>query len=339
MLIQIDLKSMFMKFNGIITYPNKIEKNENKDCGFEMKKLFICGIGGLLGSKLSHIAKDSFEMYGSYNLRNPQFEFVKSFQLNITNSTKLERVLTDVNPDVIINATALNNVDYCESHQEEANEINFKAVSKLSEISNLLNCKLVHISTDSVFDGTKIKPYLENDIPNPINNYGKSKLLGENAVLKFKDNLIIRASVLYGWLPKSISELETSSLKQFNFAQWLISRLNLKEKINIISDEYSSPIIAEDFARSIIHLISNKHSGIFHSAPPLSISRYDFSVKLANFLNLDSSLIIPTTIEKLGRNVPTAKNKCLDSTKIINTNFKFITLEESFEIIKNQILR
>ena len=304
----------------------------------KMKKIFICGIGGLVGSKLADIAKNRFDVYGSYNLRNPKFDFVKSFQLDITNNDKLEHLITEIKPDIIINATALNNVDYCETHKKKADEINFKSVLKLSEISNLLNCKFVHLSTDSVFDGLKTEPYFESDIPNPINNYGRSKLFGENTVINFKSNLIIRASVLYGWLPKSICEIETSSLKQFNFAQWLILKLNSKENINVISDEYSSPIIADDFAHSIIHLVLGNHYGIFHSAPPINISRYDFSIKLANFLNLDSSLIIPTTIEKLGRVVPTAKNKCLNSTKIINTNFKFLTLEESFELIKNQML-
>lgn len=303
-----------------------------------MKKLFICGIGGLVGSKLANIAKNMFDVHGSFNLRNPKFDFVKSFQLDITNSNKLEDIITEVKPDVIINATALNNVDYCENHKKEADAINFKAVSKLNEISNLLNSKFVHLSTDSVFDGTKKEPYLESDIPNPINNYGRSKLLGENEALKFENNLIIRASVLYGWLPKSISTIETSSLKQHNFAQWLISKLISNENTNIVSDEYSSPIIADDFARSIIHLIVNRHCGIFHSAPPLRINRYDFSIKLANFLNLDTSLIIPTSIEKLGRDVSTAKNKCLDSTKMLNTNFKFLTLEESFGLIKKQML-
>ena len=303
-----------------------------------MKKLFICGIGGLVGSKLVNIAKENFEVYGSYNLRNPHFESIKSFQLDITNSDKLESILTKINPDIIINATALNNVDYCENHKNEADDVNFNAVSKLSEISNSLNSKFVHLSTDSVFDGTKNKPYVETDIPNPINNYGRSKLDGENSVLRFENNIIVRASVLYGWLPKSLSEIKSSSLKQFNFVQWLISKLKSKESVSVVSDEFSSPIISNDFARSIIHLILDDHHGIFHSAPPLCINRYDFSINLANFLNLDASLIVPTTIEKLGRSVPTAKNKCLDSTKISDTNFKFLTLDESFKLIKKQML-
>jgi dTDP-4-dehydrorhamnose reductase len=303
-----------------------------------MEKIFICGIGGLVGSKLVNLCKDEFEIFGSFNLREPNVNNVKSFQLDITNHEKLKNIIEEIKPDIIINATALNNVDYCEEHKDEANKVNVKAVCKLSEISNSLNSKFVHLSTDSIFDGTKKEPYDELDNPNPINNYGRSKLYGENEVLKFENNIIVRASVLYGWLPKALSSKKTSSLKQINFAQWLISKLKLKEKVNITSEEFSSPIIADDFAKSTLHLILNKESGIFHSAPALCINRYDFSIKLAKYLDLDSSLIIPTTTEKLGRSVTTAKNKCLNSTKLINTNFRFLTLNESFELMKQQML-
>jgi len=303
-----------------------------------MEKIFICGIGGLVGSKLVDLCKDKFEIFGSFNLRDPNVINVKSFQLDITNHEELKNIIEQIRPNIIINATALNNVDYCEEHKEDANKINVKAVCKLSEISNSLNSKFIHLSTDSVFDGTKKETYDELDDPNPINNYGRSKLYGENEVLKFENNLIVRASVLYGWLPKLLSSKKTSSLKQINFAQWLISKLKLNEKVNITTEEFSSPIIADDFAKSVLHLISNKKSGIFHSAPSLCINRYDFSIKLAKYLNLNSSLIIPTTTEKLGRGVITAKNKCLNSTKLINTNFRFLTLNESFELIKQQIL-
>jgi len=303
-----------------------------------MEKIFICGIGGLVGSKLVELCKDKFEIFGSFNLRDPNVINVKSFQLDITNNEELKNIIEQIRPNIIINATALNNVDYCEEHKEDANKINVKAVCKLSEISNSFNSKFIHLSTDSVFDGTKKETYDELDDPNPINNYGRSKLYGENEVLKFENNLIVRASVLYGWLPKLLSSKKTSSLKQINFAQWLISKLKLNEKVNITTEEFSSPIIADDFAKSVLHLISNKKSGIFHSAPSLCINRYDFSIKLAKYLNLNSSLIIPTTTEKLGRGVITAKNKCLNSTKLINTNFRFLTLNESFELIKQQIL-
>lgn len=302
-----------------------------------MKKLFICGIGSLLGSKLIDILKTKYELCGSYNLRNPCFNFVDSYQLDVNNYEQLQKIIFELKPDIIINTVALNNVDYCENHVCDANNVNYKAVSVLSDISNKLGNKLVHLSTDSVFDGQKETPYKEIDVPNPINNYGKSKLAGEKSVLAFKNNLVIRASVLYGWLPKQLVNTKTSSLKQYNFAQWLITQLIENKDVKIVNDEYSTPIIAEDLARSILHLVENDFSGLFHSAPVETINRYDFSVKLANFLNLDISLISPTTIKNLGRNVPTSKNKCLDSKKIRNTNFKFLSFEKSFEILRDQI--
>jgi dTDP-4-dehydrorhamnose reductase len=294
------------------------------------QKLFIFGIGGLTGSKIAKSAKSDFEIHGSYNLRNPKFDFVNGVKLDISDNSKV--------PDIIINTCAVNNVDYCESHQEEAKKINIDFVEQLCKISESLDVKLVHLSSDSVFDGIKKNPYKEEDIPNPINYYGYTKMMGEKLVLENKNNLVVRASVLYGWLPNTLSHLASSSMKPTNFSQWLVNKLISNEKIKIITDEYSSPILADDFARSILHLVNGIYSGIFHSSPPIQIARYDFCVNLANFLGLNSKLIEPVTTKELGRSVTTGFNKCLDSSKIINeTKFKFLSLEESFQLLKEQI--
>lgn len=305
-----------------------------------MEKLFIFGIGGLTGSKLATIGKENYEIFGSYNLRNPKFNFSRSEKLDITNFEKVKNMILKINPDIVINACALNNVDYCESHQNDAKKINVDFVQELYKISKSENFKLVQLSTDSIFDGTKKIPYTENDKSNPMNIYGKTKLLGEKIILENSQNLVVRASVLYGWIPKSISNLDSSSMKPTNFGQWLINKLKTKETVQIITDEESSPIIADDFAKSIIHLIKNNKNGIFHSAPPIQISRYEFSIKLAKILDLDSTLIQPTTNLKLGRNVVTGFNKCLDSSKMVKeTNFQFLSLEKSLKILKNQFLQ
>ena len=302
------------------------------------KKLFILGIGGLTGYTLVKLAKNDFEIYGSYNLRNPKFDFVEEFKLDISDTSRVKEILSKIKPDAVINTCATSNVDYCENHQDEAKKINIDFVEKLREITKSIDTKLVHLSSDSVFDGTKKSPYKEDDVPKPINYYGYTKMIGEKLVLENKNNLVIRASVLYGWLPKTLSQLISSSMKPTNFGQWLINKLNSNEMIKIVTDEYSSPILADDFARSILHLINGNYSGIFHSAPPIQITRYDFCVKLAEFLGINSKLIEPVTTEELGRNVTTGFNKCLDSSKIINgSKFKFLSLDESFRLLKEQI--
>jgi len=303
-----------------------------------MKKLLILGIGGLTGSKFSILAKNDFELYGSYNLRNPNFDFIKEIKLDISDIRQVNEAILNIRPDVLVNTCAISNVDYCENHHDEAKKINIDVVEKICKITDSLGTKFVHLSSDSVFDGTKSLPYTEDDIPQPINFYGYTKMISEKIVLKNPCNLVVRASVLYGWLPKSLSSLPSSSMKPTNFAQWLISKLLSHEKVKIITDEYSSPIIADDFAKSILHLVKGNYCGIFHSAPKIKINRYDFSIKLAEFLNLDSGLIQPTTNRELGRSVTTGFNKCLDPSKIIHkTKFQFLSTDESFNIIKEQI--
>ncbi len=300
-------------------------------------KLLILGIGGLTGLKISYLAKDHFNLYGSYNLRNPELNFFPTFNLDITNSKSLENLFEEIKPNVVINTIALSSVDYCEQFPTEASKLNVDFVKNLFDISKKFSTKIVHLSSDSVYDGTKKLPYIETDNPHPINVYGNSKLSSEKIILQNPSNLIVRASVLYGWLPKNIAFLESSSKKPNNFSQWLIRKLQNNENVKIITDEYSSPIIAEDFANSILHLIKNNFSGVFHSAPPIDISRYDFSIKLANYLDFNTDLIIPVKTAELGRKVKTGNNKSLNSLKLESTGFKFLDLNQSFKLLKNQL--
>ena len=301
------------------------------------KKIYITGVGGLLGYKLSIQSIEKFKVFGSYNLRKPKLKDISADKLNLTNFLETKEIIKKINPDIIVNTAAISSVDYCEKHRNECEKINVEHVKNLYEISQKHKIKLIQISSDSVFDGNKNMPYVESNEPNPINVYGKTKLESEKIVLEDPNNLVVRSSVLYGWMPKYLTEIESSSKKSINFGQWLVNQLMKKQNVSIVNDEISSPIIAEELARSIIHLIESNCSGIFHCAPNESINRYDFSIKLANILNLDTSLIKSTTISKLGRQVNTGINKALDPTKIINTNFVCQSINESLKMIKNQI--
>lgn len=302
------------------------------------KKLFIIGIGGLTGHKIAQLAKNNYELFGSYNNRNPKFEFVDQYHLDLKDFNKFEETINKINPDFIINTSGINNVDYCEDNKELAFKINTNLVEQLTNFCKVKNIKLIQLSTDSVFDGNKIESYTEEDIPNPINVYGETKYQAEKIVLTNPKNLVIRASVLYGWLPKKLTLTPSSSMKSINFSQWLISKLENNETVQIVQDEYSSPIIVDDFVKSIIHLIKTEHSGIFHSGPNSKINRFEFCKKIAQEFNFNSELIIPTTVKQLGRKVPTGSNKSLNSKKLSRTNFKFLTIEESIKLLKEQRL-
>lgn len=301
------------------------------------KKLFIIGIGGLTGSKLVEIAKKDFEIFGSYNYRDPKSSIQKNIKLDISNSTKIKEILEEIKPDVVINTAGINNVDYCEKNPDIALKINIQAVKEICQITKELGIKFVQLSSDSVFDGTKQSPYEEIDETKSINYYGKTKIESEKIVLENPNNVVVRASVLYGYLPHNLAKIESSSKKSINFGQWLINKLSINEKVRIITDEYSSPIIADDFARSILHIIKYEGNGIFHSAPKLQITRYDFSIKIAKALGLSVELITPVSNKELGRDVNTGSNKCLSSEKLSdNLNYKFLTLDESLDLLKTQ---
>ena len=301
------------------------------------KKLFVIGTGGLTGSKLVEIAKKDFEIFGSYNYRDPKSSIQKNIKLNISNSTKIKEILEEIKPDVVINTAGINNVDYCEKNPDLALKINIQAVKEICQITKKLGIKFVQLSSDSVFDGTKQLPYEEIDETESINYYGETKIKSEKIVLENPNNVMVRASVLYGYLPHNLAKIESSSKKSINFGQWLINKLSINEKVRIITDEYSSPIIADDFARSILHIIKYEGNGIFHSAPELQITRYDFSVKIAKALGLSIKLIEPVSNKELGRDVNTGSNKCLSSKKLSgNLNYKFLTLDESLDLLKTQ---
>lgn len=301
------------------------------------KKLFVIGTGGLTGSKLVEIAKKDFEIFGSYNYRDPKSSIQKNIKLDISNSTKIKKILEEIKPDVVINTAGINNVDYCEKNPDLALKINIQAVKEICKITKKLGTKFVQLSSDSVFDGTKKLPYIETDDVKSINFYGKTKIESEKIVLENPNNVVVRASVLYGYLPHNLAKIESSSKKSINFGQWLINKLVLNENVRIITDEFSSPIIADDFARSILHIIKHNKIGIFHSAPKLQITRYDFSIKIAKTLGLPTELIQPVSNKELGRDVVTGNNKCLNSEKMENVlDYKFLTLDESLNLLKNQ---
>jgi len=143
---------------------------------------------------------------------------------------------------------------------------------------------------------------------------------------------------LYGWLIKSLQDKPSSSMKAENFGMWVIKKLIAQENIKIITDEYSSPIISDDFAKVILHLIKGNYAGIYHAAPPIKINRYEFTLEIAKKLDLNSNLILPVTAKELGRKVDTGINKCLDSTKVSKTKFKFMSLSDSLKLLKHQII-
>lgn len=230
--------------------------------------ILVTGSNGLLGHEFKKISE---------NFKNLNFIFTDKESLNISSINDIKRNVIHNNIDLIINLAAYTDVKKAEIENQLCNEVNNIYVNNLIEICNNLNIKLVHISTNYVFDGKKNKPYKELDKVNPLNFYGKTKLYGEQNMIKnnLKDTLIIRTSYLY------------SALTENNLLMKFVNKIKENENINISSDSIISPTNAADLAHAILTIIpkiSNHNCQLFHFANSGSCSVYDFASEINNFL-------------------------------------------------------
>ena len=304
-----------------------------------MEKILIIGVSGLTGYKIAKAANLKYDVYGTYNDRQVKLPNCIINKLDLTNQTELKKLFSDVKPDIVINTTALHNVDYCEENSEQAILVNTKAVSYLYESVERYGAKLVHISTDYVFDGKKTIPYTEKDLPNPVSIYANSKLQGEK-FLQNSDHIILRPSVIYGWTPLELTGSVSSSGKPMNFALWLLTKLNKNESLKIVTDQYASATLADSLAESVLKIAEADGSGLYHVAGLSCESRYEFSQKLAKEFGYDTNLIQPTDSSQFKQKAERPSYSCLNCEKAIEQfGLNLLTTEHALKIMKEQVVR
>lgn len=277
-------------------------------------KFFITGGSGLLGSRIATVADDKHELVLSHN-SNPTDNTVKC---DITNEEEVKKIIQEVNPDVIIHCAAMTNVDLCEDEVDKAYKVNGDATGYLAKASDDVNAKMIYVSTDFVFDGQKGN-YSESDEVNPLGVYAKSKYDGEVQLQRYTSNwAIARVSVLYGWH------------ERLNFTTWVIDELRKKHEINIVTDQINSPTLADNAAEAMFEIARQDKNGIYHTAGNDLISRYDFTMQIADVFDLDENLINPITSDKFVQKAPRPRDSSLNVDKIEKElNFKMETCEES----------
>jgi len=198
--------------------------------------------------------------------RNGSYYLALSHQeLDIKDLRKVRNMVKQFKPDFILNCAAYNYVDKAETEWREAFLVNGIGVRNLALAAEESNAVLIHFSTDYVFDGEKGKPYLISDIPNPINKYGESKLLGEKFVLTHADRyLLVRVSWVFGDGKNS-------------FPLKLLSWAKGKDELKIVDDQFSSPSYVRDIVHAVLDLISREAYGLYHVSNSLHCSRYEWA--------------------------------------------------------------
>ena len=225
--------------------------------------------------------------------------------LDIRNQVALKEIINTTAPDIVINLAAMTNVDACELNPKLAGEVN---VAGLQHICDSFSGKIIHLSTDYVFDG-RSGPYKENDRLNPISTYGKTKLLSEQILLENDiNNLVIRGNVLYDY----------SSDSKASFLNWVVLSLQNNEEIQVVEDQFNNPTWTRSMADIIDLSITNNLDGIIHWGDADYISRYDFAIMIAKKFSLNKDLIKPILTSELNQPANRPLQSGLKTEKLVS---------------------
>ena len=300
-----------------------------------MRTLLVIGATGLVGSKVWIAAKErGYRIIGTHNARTSPLP--QSQKLDITDTDATHKLVAALKPTAIINTAALHNVDYCETHRQEASMVNVEGAANLANAASETNCRLVHLSTDYVFDGKK-GHYDELDTLNPLHYYAWTKLEAEKIVARIPSYAVARPSVIYGWNKLESTGIPSSSGKTVNFAMFVLDRLEKGETIKAVRDQYSSPTFADNLAEALIGLVESPENGVFHTAGRSCVSRYEFAMKIADVFGYSSGLVEPVLSTDFKQLAERPKNSCLDVNKAEKTlGIRFLTVEEGVRKMKIQ---
>lgn len=245
-------------------------------------RVLVIGKNGQVGQSIQNLVNKT----SNSNLSDYGFVFVGRDELDLSKASNIQAYFEKNKFDVVINCAAFTDVEKAEVDENDASLINHIAVKEVATIAKKNNMKLIHISTDFVFDGDKREPYIESDKTSPVNIYGKTKLAGEFAaisIMKF-NAIVLRSSWIY-------SEFGN------NFVDTIIKNATLKGQLNIISDQFGTPTYANDLAQTIIDILNKDKfnerempSEIYHYSNEGECTWFDFAKEIVDILQIDCNL-------------------------------------------------
>ena len=276
-----------------------------------IKKILITGCGGMLGSSVyRHLIEKKYDVLATdIDLDESWLSY-----LDVRDFEKAREISSKFRPDLIINLAALTSLEYCNSNLENAHSTNFLGAKNMAQISKELNIPIVHVSTAGVFDGEKEK-YFEEDVPNPLNVYGMTKLCGEVSVESMLDKyFVVRA----GWMVGG-------GKKDKKFVSYMLSQIKGgNTSFKVVDDKFGTMTYTKDFAENLEKLFNTKHYGKYHMACSGNTSRYEIMKEILNVLKIEDSEIKPVPSKYFEKDfpIPRAKNE-----KMENKNLKKIGMD------------
>ncbi len=268
-------------------------------------RILVTGASGLLGLNLALEASQQHEVFGSVNSNAIQTTAFTVMQSDLTVSGALEKLIDECQPDWVINCAAHANLEACEAEPSLAEKLNSELPEKLAEYVSKGGARLVHISTDAVFDGIR-GGYTEEDQPNPLSIYARTKLQGEKAVLSSAPQAIVARVNLYGW----------SLSGKRSLAEWFFNNLSAGNKIKGFKDVYFCPLLVNDLANILLRMLEREFQGLYHVVASDCSSKFDFGIQLARLFDFEEDLIEPALVSESGLKAARSPNLTLKSDKL-----------------------
>jgi dTDP-4-dehydrorhamnose reductase len=245
------------------------------------RTILVVGAKGMLGRDLMGVLHSS--------LPNDEVVGWDIGEIDIQKEKETITKIGNLRPDIVVNIAAYTDVDGCELDEEKAFAVNAEGMKHVAMAASRYQARVVYLSTDYVFDGNKREPYLESDLPCPLNVYGRSKLKGEQYVQGLvRDGLIIRTQWLYGRYGK-------------NFVTSILRQAREKSVLSIVNDQMGSPTYTADLARAISVLIQFGARGVFHVANSDLCTWFTFGQEILKLSGMEKVRVIPISSKELGR--------------------------------------
>ncbi|HRJ57573.1 MAG TPA: SDR family oxidoreductase [Anaerolineales bacterium] len=268
-------------------------------------KLLLTGVSGLLGINFAQEMMQEHEIIGvdRGKLVSAPFKILKQ---DLLDAGSVEKILDAAQPDWIVNCAALADLDACENNPDLAKRLNMDLPRQLARACKTRSIPLVHISTDAVFDGEKDGFYTEDDKPNPLSVYAKTKLDGEWAVLTENPQSIVARVNFYGW----------SLGGKRSLAEFFHHNLTNNKSMSGFTDVVFCPMLVNDTTRLLVKVLKRGLSGLYHLVGTQAMSKYQFGVEIARKFSLRESDITPKSISFSGLLARRANNLWLSTQKL-----------------------
>lgn len=278
-----------------------------------MTKVLLTGAGGQLGLDICEAARSRPEL--------SLHSFTRA-DLDITDAAHVRDVLAAVEPDVVIHAAAYTAVDDCETNEQHAVEVNGNGTANIVAGARSVGARVIYVSTDYVFDGTKETGYVETDAPNPASAYGRSKLLGENAVLELgTGGLVVRTSWVCG-------------VHGSNMVKTIMNAAAKYPQLTFVDDQVGKPTFTADLAHALLTLSLRQDHGIMHVTNEGVVSWYEFCRAVLQALGKDPAQVTACATSELDppRPAPRPANSVLENTRFVELGLKTLRpYEEALE--------